>query len=98
MPVLDALPSLEVINTLKGTLDYYYWKGIPVVRSWPFIPMSSRTQASLDSAQLFGQIVQGWALVGGEVKAWYELSAADQPRTARDLYVSGVLGGQHERA
>lgn len=98
MARVNALPSLEVINTLKGTLDYYYWKGIPCVRKWPHIPYSSRTQASLDSAHLFGQIVQGWALVGAEVKAWYQESAADQPRTARDLYVSGVLGGQHERA
>lgn len=98
MPVLDALPSLDVINTLKGTLDFYYWKGLAVVRSWPHIPMSSRTPASLASAQLFGQIVQGWALTGGQVKNWYTQAAADQPRTGRDLYVSGVLGGLHSRS
>lgn len=96
MAKINALPSLEVINTLKGTLDYYYWKGIPCVRKWPVIPRSSRTQASLDSAHLFGVIVQGWALVGATAKALYIEAAADQPRTGRDLYVSGVLGGQHE--
>lgn len=98
MAKLRALPSLEVIGILRGKLDYYYWKGIPCVRKWPFIPMSSRTPASLASAQLFGQIVQGWALVGGEVKTLYIEAAADQPRTGRDLYVSGVLGHLHERA
>jgi len=97
MAKLNALPSLEVIDTLKGTLDFYLWKGIPVVRKWPYIPMSSRTPASLASAQLFGQIVQGWALTGGEPRAAYQEAAADQPRTARDLYVSGVLGHLHER-
>ena len=96
MAKINALPSLEIINTLKGTLDFYYWKGIPCVRKWPVIPMSSRTQASLDSARLFGLIVQGWALVGGAAKALYIEAAKDQPRTGRDLYVSGVLGGQHE--
>ncbi len=96
MAKLKALPSLEVINVLKGTLDYYYWKGIPCVRKWPHIPHSSRTQPSLDSAHLFGVIVQGWALVGATAKALYAEAAADQPRTGRDLYVSGVLGGQHE--
>ena len=97
MAKIDALPSLEIISTLKGTLDFYYWKGIPCVRKWPVIPMSSRTPASLASAQLFGEIVQGWALTGGEVKALYQEAAADQPRTGRDLYVSGVLGHLHER-
>lgn len=96
MAKLDALPSLEVINTLKGTLDFYYWKGIPCVRKWPHIPHSSRTQPSLDSAHLFGLIVQGWGLVGAAAKELYWASAADQPRTGRDLYVSGVLGGQHD--
>lgn len=24
-----------LIKAMKGTLDFYYWKGIPVVRSWP---------------------------------------------------------------
>ena len=98
MAKLNALPAQEIINTLKGTLDYYYWKGVPCVRKWPVIPMSSRTQASLDSAHLFGEIIQGWALVGGEVKALYNQAAADQPRTGRDLYVSGVLGHLHQHS
>ena len=98
MARLNALPSLDVIKTLKGTLDYYYWKGIPCVRKWPVIPMSSRTAASMASAQLFGEIIQGWALTCAEEKAAYAEAAADQPRTARDLYVSGVLGHLHERS
>lgn len=97
MAKLDALPSLEIIDTLKGTLDYYYWKGVPCVRKWPVIPMASRTPASLASAQLFGEIVQAWALVGAEPKDAYQDAAADQNRTARDLMVSGVLGRLHER-
>lgn len=98
MPVLSGLPSTEIIGALKGTLDFYYWKGLPCVRSWPHTPMASRTQASLDSAHLFGSIVQGWALVGGSVKYLYNADAADQNRTGRDLYVSGVLGHLHVRS
>lgn len=89
------MPGEEIIGSLKGVLDFYYWKGLACVRAWPHTPMSSRTQASLDSAHLFGEIVQGWALVGGAVRDLYTADAADQPRTARDLYVSGVLGHLH---
>lgn len=95
MAKVSALPSLEVIGALKGVLDYYYWKGIPCVRKWPHTPMSHRTQASLDSAQLFGQIAQGWALVGGWVKDLYNQMAEGTPRTGRDLYMAGVHGHLH---
>jgi len=95
---INALPSLEIIKTLKGTLDFYYWKGIPCVRKWPVIPPSSRTPASLASAQLFGEIIQSWALTGGEVKTLYTQDAADQPRTGRDIFMSGVYGHLHERS
>lgn len=96
MAKLKALPSLEVIKTLKGTLDYYYWKGIPCVRSWPHIPMSSRTPASLASAQIFGQIASAWGVTGDEIKALYNQDAADQPRTGRDIYMSAAHGHLHE--
>jgi len=96
MPVIKALPALEVILGLKGVLDFYYWRGIPCVRKWPVIPPSSRTPASLASAALFGEIIRGYALLGPTVKALFQEAAADQPRTARDIYVSAVLGRLHE--
>lgn len=96
MAKVSVMPSLEIIGSMRGVLDYYYWKGVACVRTWPKTPMSSRTQASLDSAQLFGEIAQGWALVGGVVKAQYIEMAAGTPRTGRDVYMSGVLGHLHE--
>lgn len=98
MARITVMPSEEVIGALKGVLDFYFWKGIPCVRKWPHTPMSSRTQASLDSAQLFGQIARGWALVGGVVKDQYTELAAGTPRTGRDVYMAGVLGHLHERS
>jgi len=96
VPRLPILPALELIRGFKGVLDYYYWKGIPCARKWPRIPKSHRTQASLESAHLFGTIVASWALVGAVVKELYATEAKTQPRSARDLYVSGVLGRLHE--
>ena len=98
MARINALPHQTIIKGFKGTLDFYYWKGVPCVRKWPVIPMSSRSPASLAQAQIFGQIVSAWSLVGGVPKDWYNLAAADQPRTGRDLYVTGVFGHLHEHS
>ncbi len=96
MPKLDELPPLAVIVGLKGVLDFYYWKGIPCVRKWPRIPPAHRTPASLQSAALFGAIIQGYALLGGTLKTFFSEDAADQPRTGRDIYISATLGHLHE--
>lgn len=96
MPVLDALPHLKIILGLKGILDFYYWKGVPCVRKWPVTPPSSRSPASMASARLFGAIVAAYSLLGAALKELFALDAADQPRTARDLFVSAVLGHLHD--
>lgn len=98
MPRLYALPHEQVIKSLKGTLDFYYWRGVPCVRKWPVIPMSSRTPASLESADIFGDIAQAWALVAGNVKAYFQEDSEDQPRTARDIYMTATYGHLHEHS
>lgn len=96
MPVIKALPSPKVIKGLRGVLDFYCWKGLNCVRSWPHIAKANRSPASMESAALFGLIVQGYSLLGGALKTLFIEDAADQPRTGRDLYISAVLGHLHE--
>lgn len=90
------MPALEIIRGFKGTLDFYYWRGVPCVRKWPHTPRAHLTQGTLDAAAVFTAIIQGYALLGGAVKALFQEAAADQPRTGRDLYVSAAYGNLHE--
>jgi len=98
MAKIHALPALGVIKGLRGVLDFYYWKGIPCVRSWPRIPMANRTPASMASAHLFGEISRAYALLPGNLKALYAQNAQGSPRTGRDVYMSATLGGLHVRS
>jgi len=95
MPVIKAMPALEVIRGFRGVLDFYYWRGLACVRKWPRIPPSRRTPASMASAALFGAVVKAFALLGGTVETLFDMAAQDQPRTGRDLYISATFGHLH---
>lgn len=97
MARLDALPSIDVIRGYKGVLDFYLWRGLPCVRAWPAYHHSHASQASKASAMLFGQIIKGFNLTGEIALGAFQEAAVGNPRTARDIYVSGVLGHLHQR-
>lgn len=97
MARLTALPSINIIRGFKHTLDFYLWKGLPCVRSWPHTPPHRRTPATIAAAALFGSILTSYRLVAPTVLEAYQQNAKGIPRTPRDVYVSGVLGHLHER-
>jgi len=37
MAKIPAFPSMDIIAGFKGTLDFYTWKGLKIVRKWPVI-------------------------------------------------------------
>jgi hypothetical protein len=53
MATLDTLPSADVVLSLKGTLDFYIWRGIPCVRTWPRKPRHPRAPGVAAAGQAF---------------------------------------------
>lgn len=97
MARLTALPSIDIIRGFKGVLDFYLWKGLPCVRRWPRMTKAKQTQASKDAAAIFGQISSNYRLLAPLALEAYQIEARTQPRTARDLYISGAYGHLHQR-
>lgn len=96
MARLTALPAIDIIRGFKGTIDFYLWKGLPCARKWPYTPPSKRTAATKAAAALFGAVLSAYKLLAPLALAAYQESAAGIPRTARDIYVSGLYGRLHE--
>lgn len=94
MPVLGALPADPVIFALRGKIDFYYWRGIPVARKWPRGKDRRFTPANIASAALFGQLAHDIVYIGA---AWYdaavEMTAGDR-WTWRD-YVTTLAYAQN---
>jgi len=55
MAVLEQMPSLEIIHGFRGVLDFYNWRGIVCVRSWPKKPKWPRSPAVMETAIAFGE-------------------------------------------
>jgi len=96
MARLTALPSIEIIRGLKGILDFYLWKGLPCVRAWPTWRPARQSEASKAAALFFGAVVKSYSLLGETALSAYKEDALDQPRTARDIFITGVYGHLHE--
>lgn len=92
MVVLDAPLDPVTVASLKGTLDYYLWRGIPVVRSWPRSPQMPRTAAVTEAYTDFGltaQLISGIPLPLQEAaREWTKGTTW----TWRDIWTAALYG------
>jgi len=93
MAVIDALPSKSIISGARGTLDYYCYKGLNVVRMWPRSPGIDRTWQVLATASQFSAAQAGSKTLSPTVKASYDYLAQSAPYTWRDWLTRLYLGG-----
>jgi len=96
MARLTALPSIDIIRGFKGVLDFYLWRGLPCVRRWPRAPTGPGTEAQIAARTLFGEVSAAYRTLAPLALEAYHDAAKDQPRTARDIYISGAYGHLHE--
>lgn len=72
------------IYGLKGILDFYFWKGIPVVRKWPVTTPSKLTPNTRAQWSVFGYITQQWPNTSPAVADALSEMAAGTQRVPRD--------------
>lgn len=98
MPVLDKLPTLEIIHGLKGTLDFYIWRGLAICRKWPVTPPGHMSPRTKTAGKIFGAISHAYSSVGSAPMEAYKDDAEGQPRTSRDVYMTAKTGTLHKLA
>jgi len=60
MTRLSGVPPRGIVLGLKGIVDFYSWKGIPVARRWPRKPSQPRSAAVQAQYADFRAITQGY--------------------------------------
>lgn len=82
---LESIPDSGTIIALRGDIDFYFWKGIPVARRWPRKSTVPRTAKEIRSSELFSAaakmtgmidplVAQSWkdAVAGGQGVTWVD--------------------------
>ena len=91
---LTVMPAWPIVMGFKGTIDFYYWKGIPCFRKWP--TWKVRTPTSLEAANQsrFAYANKAASALPSEVRdAWKEM-AQGTPYRWNDLFVRAYMRGE----
>lgn len=92
MPVLKAPLDPVTIASLKGTLDYYLWRGLPVIRKWPRKPSAPRTAAVVASYTEFGLVAKLLSSLPAPWRQETEDDVANTNWTWRDEWTAALYG------
>lgn len=92
MPLLDSLPDPDTIKRWEGQLDYYVWRGLPIVRKWPIMTVKTRSPAVQAQQAAYFQ----WLRDASQTAAPLRLTALAQTKgshwTWRDILCFAVRG------
>jgi len=95
MAIIKEMPSEAIINGFKGYIDFYYWMGIPVARSWPKSPLGLRSPAVMAQWPAWSYISKQWKDLDPTLRRLYEVQASGTILTGRDLFTRSYLSGWH---
>ena len=94
MAKLTSMPQEEIIMGMKGTLDYYWWKDVPVVRKWPRPPSGPRSPAVQAQWPDFAQASRDWRDLEPETVAGTTHMAAYSQQRNVDMWLGLAYGSK----
>ena len=90
---LLVLPHQDIIDGLKGNIDYYVHRGIPCARSWPRSPGKHRADAVMAQWPIFSFSTKEWKNLSKIVQDSYTQFSANSGLAGRDLQIRAFLSG-----
>lgn len=93
MAKLSSMPQEAIVSGYKGVVDFYYYMGIAVARSWPRKPVYTRSAAEVATHAPFVQAVALWPRLSPEVQSAYQTMATNSALTGRDVFTKSYISG-----
>ncbi len=92
MTIIKEMLGKKIIDTFKGKIDFYYYKGLAVARKYPRSQGRSQTPASVAQQPMFTYVQQLWPEVSPFVMASYTDLAPGSGLHKRDWFMRGYYG------
>jgi len=93
MAKITEMLGEKVISGFKGTLDYYYWKGLACVRTWPRSPGHKRSPPVQSGWQPFTEAVALWNTTPQYLRDAYISMASGTALSGRDMFMRAYMSG-----
>ena len=93
MAVIKTMVGERVISGFRGSLDFYYYKGLACVRKWPKSPGHNRAPAVQAQWQPFLEAVALAKQLSPAMVQFYKDNAASTNMTWKDLFFRSYLSG-----
>jgi len=93
MAVITRMPHQGIISGFKGILDFYYWMGIPCVRTWPRKVGTNRALPVTKTWSAFSYCAKEWKNLSPEVQQSYVDFAGPGGLSGRDCFMRAYLKG-----
>lgn len=95
MAKLGALPAKDIIDAFRGTLDFYTWCSLKIVRKWPRAPGRARAPAVVATQAPFAYINKLAGSLPDNVVESYQELAQDSALSWKDflnrLYINASI-------
>lgn len=92
MAKIDVMPSMSVIRSYRGVLDFAVYKGQPYVRRWPRNKHSGSTPGARINQPAFTYAQAILGLVGQQNRDAMTATVEGSPQLWRDQVVQGYFG------
>jgi len=93
MAIIRRLPSQGIIDGFKGTLDFYVYMGISVVRAWPKSPGKNRSEPVQAQWPAWSYAAKEWTNLSPAVQDAYRTLAGTSGLSGRDMFTRSYLAG-----
>lgn len=93
MVVLKGHLRPEIAQMMRGHIDFYYWRGLLVARTWPRKPLFARSAAVQQSAQNFADTIKVASNYPSPLLAQVTAQTQGTDWTWRDLLINAAYGG-----
>ncbi len=93
MAIISEMPGKQIIDGFGGVLDFYYWKGLAICRSWPQKPKVLRIPSVRAGWPALTSASREWKMLSPAVQQSYNSLATNSGLSGRDMQVRAYMTG-----